>query len=110
MNPYEIEDTSDWLDCPTPLDTCRHQLQMYENEFEELTIQLGRARENIQGLVQMNDELSARKNQLQDELNRLNEENTELSGKVRSLLLVSDQRNHLFRENQRLLKEKRERQ
>ena len=110
MDPHEIEDTSDWLDCPTPLDTCRHQLRMYENEFEELTLQLGRARENIQGLVQMNDELSACKNHMQAELNRLNSENSELSSTVRSLLLVSDQRDLLFRENQRLLKEKRERQ
>lgn len=116
MDPYEIDDTSDWLDSPTPLETCRHQLRMYENEFEDLTLQLARALENVRGLVQMNDELSASKAQLVAELKkcadstaRLNAENTELSGQVRSLLLVSDQRDHLFRENQRLLKELRER-
>jgi len=117
VDPNEIDDTSDWLDCPTPLETCRHQLRMYENEFEELTLQLARARENVRGLVQMNDELSASKAQLVAELEkcaanaaRLEAENTELSSQVRSLLLVSDQRDHLFRENQRLLKENRERQ
>jgi len=117
VDPNEIDDTSDWLDCPTPLETCRHQLRMYENEFEELTLQLARARENVRGLVQMNDELSVSKAQLVAELKkcaanavRLEAENTELSSQVRSLLLVSDQRDHLFRENQRLLKENRERQ
>ncbi len=47
MDPYEIEDTSDWLGCPTPLETCRHQLRMLENEIEELTLQLRQARQNI---------------------------------------------------------------
>lgn len=76
-----------------------------------------RARESVRGLVQMNDQLSVSKAQLDAELKklvanaaRLNEENMELSSKVNSLLLVSDQRDYLFRENQRLLKEVRERQ
>lgn len=38
VDPYEIENTDDWLGCPTPLETCRHQLKIYENEFEELTL------------------------------------------------------------------------
>jgi chromosome segregation ATPase len=56
MNPYEIEDTDNWLGCPTPLETCRHQLRMYENEFEELTLQLRQAREKIFKLVEMHSE------------------------------------------------------
>ncbi|WP_434590030.1 hypothetical protein J3Q09_17460 [Pseudomonas sp. R4-83] len=52
-----IEDTDDWLGNPTPLETCRHQLRMYENEFEALTLKLQRALENIQGLVKDNDAL-----------------------------------------------------
>ncbi|WP_155292740.1 hypothetical protein [Pseudomonas fluorescens] len=46
MDPYEIEDASDWFDCPT-LETCRHQLIIYENDVEELTLQLRQAREKI---------------------------------------------------------------
>lgn len=42
------------------------------------------------------------------EVSRLHEENSELSGTVNSLLLVSDQRDHLLRENQKLLREKRD--
>ncbi|MDI3356971.1 hypothetical protein MO767_21850 [Pseudomonas sp. UYIF39] len=56
MDPYEIEDTSDWLGCPTELETCRHQLRMYENEFEELNLQLRQAREKIFTLVEMHAE------------------------------------------------------
>jgi chromosome segregation ATPase len=53
VDPYEIEDTSDWLGTPTPLETCRHQIRMYENEFEELNLQLRQAREKIFKLVEM---------------------------------------------------------
>jgi uncharacterized coiled-coil DUF342 family protein len=56
VDPYEIEDTSDWLGCPTPLETCRHQLRMLENEIEELTLQLRQARQNIFKLVEMHAE------------------------------------------------------
>ncbi|MDT6921601.1 hypothetical protein [Pseudomonas atacamensis] len=57
MTDLYIEDTDDWLGNPTPLETCRHQLRMYENEFEALTLKLQRALENIQGLVKDNDAL-----------------------------------------------------
>ncbi|NUT73513.1 hypothetical protein HNO86_00510 [Pseudomonas sp. C1C7] len=113
----EIEDTDDWLGCPTPLETCRHQLQMYENEFEELNLQLRQAREKIFKLVQMNDELSAgagkaeaELKQALDTIERLNDEASDLKGRVQSLRLIADQRDHLFHENQRLLREKQERE
>jgi len=51
--PLEIEDTSDWLGCPTELETCRSFLRITENEVQELTLQLRKAREDIFGLVQM---------------------------------------------------------
>ncbi|NUU37624.1 hypothetical protein HNQ83_21480 [Pseudomonas sp. C2B4] len=51
-----FEDTSDWLGCPTPLETRRHQLRMLENEIEELTLQLRQARQNIFKLVEMHPE------------------------------------------------------
>lgn len=52
MDPLEIEDTDDRIGCPTPLETCRH-LQMYENEFEELNLQLREARGKIFKLLEM---------------------------------------------------------
>jgi uncharacterized membrane protein len=117
VDPLYIEDTDDWLGCPTPLETCQHQLRMYENEFEELTLQLRQMRERIFTLVQMNDQLAAEKNKaaadLQkaaDNVARLQDERSELLRKVNSMLLVSDQRDHLHQENQRLLMEKRERE
>jgi hypothetical protein len=53
VDPLEIEDTSDWLGCPTELETCRYFLRVTENEVQELTLQLRKAREDIFGLVQM---------------------------------------------------------
>ncbi|WP_085646704.1 MULTISPECIES: hypothetical protein [unclassified Pseudomonas] len=56
MDPLYIEETDDWLGCPTPLETCRHQLALYENEFEELNRQLREERERIFKLVEMHAE------------------------------------------------------
>ncbi|WP_353844757.1 hypothetical protein [Pseudomonas sp. MG-9] len=117
MDPLYIEETDDWLGCPTPLETCRHQLALYENEFEELNLQLRQARERIFKLVEMNDELSAGKAKAEAALKksaadaaRLQSERGELLGQVNSLMRVSDQRDYLFLENQRLLMEARERE
>jgi chromosome segregation ATPase len=68
VDPYEIEDTSDWLGCPTELETCRHYLRMLENEVQELTLQLRKAREDIFGLVEMHAEVSRDRDQLRAEL------------------------------------------
>ena len=68
MDPYEIEDTSDWLGCPTPLETCRHQLRMYENEFEELNLQLRQAREKIFKLVEMHAEAVGERDTLRSQM------------------------------------------
>lgn len=56
MELSDIENTDNWLGCPTPLETCRHQLALYENEFEELTLQLRQERERIFKLVEMHAE------------------------------------------------------
>ena len=69
MDPLEIEDSSDWLGCPTELDTCRHYLRMLENEVQELTLQLRNAREDIFGLVQMHADVSNDWDHLRSELN-----------------------------------------
>ena len=68
MNPYEIEYTSDWLGCPTVLETCRYFLRVTENEVQELTLQLRKAREDIFGLVQMHADVTKECGALRSEL------------------------------------------
>ncbi|WCM53514.1 hypothetical protein OH720_11045 [Pseudomonas sp. WJP1] len=58
VDPLEIEDTSDWLGCPTELETCRYLLRMTENKVQELTLQLRKSREDIFGLVQMHADVT----------------------------------------------------
>lgn len=70
VDPLEIEDTSDWLGCPTELETCRHYLRMLENEVQELTLQLRKAREDIFGLVQMHTDVSNERDHWRAKLNR----------------------------------------
>lgn len=70
MDPHEIEDTSDWLGCPTELETCRQFLRMYENEVQELNLLLRKARQDVFGLVQMHADVSKERDQLRAELNR----------------------------------------
>ena len=105
MDPLYIEDTDDWLGNPTPLETCRHQLRMYENEFEALTLKLQRALENIQGLIQDNDALIQERNSLKAKLQYAE---GDLLREKRSFADVEHQRDHLFQENQRLLSERRD--
>lgn len=68
MDPLEIEDTSDWLGCPTELETCRYFLRVTENEVQELTLQLRKAREDIFGLVQMHADVTKECGALRAEL------------------------------------------
>jgi hypothetical protein len=63
VDPLEIEDTSDWLGCPTELETCRYFLRVTENEVLELTLQLRKAREDIFGLVQMHADAIAQRDE-----------------------------------------------
>jgi len=44
VDPLDIEDTSDWLGCPTELETITHYKLILENEVQELTAQLRKAR------------------------------------------------------------------
>ena len=82
MAPLEIEDTSDWLDSPTELETCRHYLSMLENEVQELTLQLRKAREDIFGLVQMHADASNERDRLRVEVRRLAAELSDAMRKV----------------------------
>ncbi|MGE8190023.1 hypothetical protein [Pseudomonas sp. NPDC086278] len=68
MDPLEIQDTSDWLGCPTELETITHYKLMLENEVQELNLQLRTARENIFGLVRMYDEASAQRDEAMSNL------------------------------------------
>jgi hypothetical protein len=105
VDPLYIEDTDDWLGNPTPLETCRHQLRMYENEFEALNLKLDRALANIEGLVRDNDALRQERDSLKAKLQCA--EGALLSEK-RKFADVEHNRNHLFNENQRLLRELRD--
>lgn len=64
------EDTGDWLGSPTELETCQQYLRIFENEVQELTLQLRKTRQDIFGLVQMHADVSAERDQLRAELNR----------------------------------------
>ncbi|MFJ4130887.1 hypothetical protein [Pseudomonas cyclaminis] len=106
------EDTSAWLGCPTPLEMYKHQCALLEDELNQTQSALNRARRNIAGLVQLSDDLATGKTSAEDalykarsEVARLNRENSEMDRKVNGLLIVSEQRDHMFRENQRLLGE-----
>lgn len=105
MNPSDIENTDDWLGNPTSLETCRQQLRMYENEFEALTLKIERALANIEGLVRDNDALTQEKNSLRANLQYAE---GDLLSEKRRFADVEYQRNHLFNENQRLLRDARD--
>lgn len=122
MRGHKKADQIDWLKCLILLrKTYRQFLRMYENEVQELNLQLQlqlrKAREDIFGLVQMHAEVSKERDQLRVELAkakaevlRLQGQTTEMSGKLRGLANVTAQNQHLFNENQRLLSELRDRE
>jgi uncharacterized protein (UPF0305 family) len=57
---FKIEDTSDWVDSPTRLETIKHYASMLEEDVQDLKRQLQEAKENISSVVEMNDRLSAK--------------------------------------------------
>jgi hypothetical protein len=104
------EDTCEWLGCPTPLEMYKHQCALLEDELTDTHELLRTARRNVAGLVQMNDELSTGKTQAEEALRVALDEIRELKEKcsepaILSIKLVAEQRDHLLRENQRLLAE-----
>ena len=82
MNPDEIEDTSDWLGSPSELETCKQYMLMLENEVQELTLQLRKAREDIFGLVQMHADASNERDRLRVEVRRVTAELSDATRKV----------------------------
>lgn len=106
------EDTSAWLGCPTPLEMYKHQCALLEDELTQTLALLHKARENIAGLVQLSDNLATGKAAAESSLKKvlsdvgaLNRDNSEMDRRINGLLAVVEQRDHLFRENQRLLLE-----
>ncbi|WP_433767301.1 hypothetical protein [Pseudomonas putida] len=100
MAPYEIEDTSDWLGTPSRLETVKHYASMLEDDIQELKRELRAARENISGLVQMNDRLSAELERKPTWMANLEAETTEQLSEIQSLTLVLDQKERIIRELQ----------
>ncbi|MBP5948276.1 MULTISPECIES: hypothetical protein [unclassified Pseudomonas] len=102
---------------PTPIETCRNQILLYENEVPELNLQLRQARDKIFRLVEMNNEVAGERDALRSQLaDRRSEiaciqsESTELLSQVRNLTQVADQCDRPLHENQRLLNEQAERE
>ena len=98
MDPYEIEDTSDWLGSPTRLETIKHYASMLEEDIQDLRRQLHVARENISSLVEINDQLSAELQQKRAWMANLEAETTKQLAEIRSLSMVRDQNERLRRE------------
>ena len=107
-------DTDDWLGCPTPLEMYQHQCSLLVDELVETERMLRRARANIAGLVQMNDLLATGKASAEAALRQALERISAMGDAApdnmsfRPIDLVTGQRDHLLRENQRLLGELRD--
>ena len=103
-------DTDDWLGCPTLLEMYQHQCAILVDELVETERMLRRARANIVGLVQMNDLLMAGKADVEERLAVAVKKTSKLEqqysfASVQSVKIITGQRDHLLRENQRLLVE-----
>ena len=103
-------DTNDWLGCPTPLEMYQHHCSILVDELVETERMLRRARANIAGLVQMNDLLMTGKAETEAKLAEALEKISTLEeqysfASVQSVKIITGQRDHLLRENQRLLEE-----
>ena len=100
MDLYEIEDTSDWLGTPTRLETVTHYASMLEEDIQALKRELRAAKENISGLVQMNDQLSSDLTRARTWLANREAETTVQLGEIQSLTLVLSQKERTIRELQ----------
>lgn len=100
MDPYEIEDASDWSGCPTKLETVEHYASMLEEDIQELKRQLRAAQENISGLVEMNDLLSVDLQKKRVWMANLEAETTDQLSQIQSLTRILDQKERIIRELQ----------
>ncbi|MFJ7884680.1 hypothetical protein ACIQYF_14475 [Pseudomonas sp. NPDC096917] len=98
MDPYEIEDTSEWLGSPTRLETVKHYASMLEEDIQDLKRLLQAAKENISTLVEMNDQLSTELQKKRTWMANLEAETTNQLTQIRSLTLVLAQKERIIRE------------
>ena len=98
MAPYEIEDTSDWEGCPTQLETVKHYASMLEEDIQALRLELRAAKENISGLVQMNDQLSEDLKRARTWLANREAETTVQLSEIESLTLALSQKDRIIRD------------
>ena len=99
------EDTCEWLGLPTPLEMHRQQCLLLENEIQELSLLLRKARADIFGMAQLNGRLAEENRRIGGELKgakiqiaRLTSETSEMLSKVGSLERIRHQRDHLLRQ------------
>ena len=89
----------------------QHQCALLEDELVQTQAMLRKARANVAGLVQMNDLLATGKASAEAALAKALERITTMNDRepdslsFRPIDLVTEQRDHLLRENQRLLLE-----
>ena len=100
VDPYEIEDTSDWLGSPSRLETVQHYASMLEEDIQALKQELRAAKENIAGLVAMNDQLSADLKRARKWLANREAETTVQLSQIQSITLVLSQKDRIIRELQ----------
>ncbi|WP_350649521.1 hypothetical protein [Pseudomonas sp. HY13-MNA-CIBAN-0226] len=98
MDPYEIEDTSDWLGSPTELQTLKHYAGTLEEDLQSVRDQLRSAKETISGLVEMNDVLASELKKAKAWMANLEAETSAQLAEIRSLSMVRDQNEKLRRE------------
>ncbi|KAL0630315.1 hypothetical protein Q9L58_010838 [Maublancomyces gigas] len=106
------EDTDWWLGSPTPLEMCKQHALMLENEYQEQSLQLRKARQDIQGLIRMHADVLNDKAKTELKLRKalaviadLNSKLSELGGQINSLLVVKNQRDIVLHQNQELLRQ-----
>ena len=91
VDPYEIEDASDWIGSPTRLETVEHYASMLEEDIQALKRELRAAKENITGLVEVNDQLSASLTNARAWLANREAETTVQLGEIQRLTFINDQ-------------------
>ena len=89
--PFEIEDTSDWIGSPTRLETVEHYASMLEEDIQVLKRELRAAKENITGLIEVNDQLSADLTKARTWLANRETDTTVQLGEIQRLTFINDQ-------------------
>jgi hypothetical protein len=102
VDPYDIEDTSDWLGSPTELETLKHYASMLEEDIQAMKQEDRASKENITGLITMNDELSADLQRKRKWIANLESETTEQLTDIQRLNRILDQKEAVIRELQAL--------